>query len=1460
MKKHYIFLLLVIISMFPLWLHGQPAYDIRSYSSSDGLSQTTATRILQDKNRLLWLSTWDGLNSFNGYEFTTYKASHQERGIPLSNNRITYIDKDCKGYIWCISYDGQVSRFNPVTEEFDSISLPENFKAARIIPTKSEHVWLQSNDNDAIRINYSAKTSEYKTDIVFKGKENKNKDKLTIYEDEEGGEWIYTSYSGLYYIKPHSNNLELLDSIGAYCLTETDNYISLGLSNGRILTYSKQNKKIIQPMRKLPTQSDIIFILQNTSSELILTLDDGLFIDGKHYALPNSIQSKPILTYHLDKEGFLWMETSYHELTLFNTQKHTFTMVPFRKSVHPSGTDRLRVQEDSKGNRWFYPYYGGLGLLIPKGYTLNNNIPLTSRNCLQQTEAGNIYTVRELQKSIPWIKDDSHYVSYIDNDDNLWLSTTRWFGRISIKRGFQNHTITQTESPSRSNDYRSIMQDHCGRIWAGDRLGEIQIYTPDYELLGKLTLEGTISQDYSHHSFFGQTYYIHEDYQHRIWIGTKRNGLWVATPKGKQFSIKHYKHQSNDIYSLVHDNIYWILEDSNKRIWIGSYNGGICYVEEKDGNLRFIHAYNRLKQYPIEQFNQVRCLALDNKGYLWAGTTNGIVTFSTHFDSPEQVSFTTYQRQPNDTLSLSNNNVQNIFLSSQKRLFIGTFGGGLCEAICANEGNIQFKSYIGEKGIPTDIIYSIAEDNQHKLWLSGENGLATFNPSNNDFDYYDERFIGIVPMFNEGKAICTSDGQLVFPTLYGILHFNPQDIRKSNKCPNIIFTNLQIAGKNISPQKEGILSHNINYTSQITLPHKQNMFTLHFAAADMSNAENISYMYKLEGFDNTWHENGKQRTISYTNLPTGTYLFKIRSTNGDGVWVNNERCLTIIVSPSFWETPLAWCLYLLATVIIIYIVHTFYKLRNRIYIERQTAQYKLQFFTDVSHELRTPLTLITAPIENLLHYRELPAFAKEQLQLIQRNANQMLKLVNQILDFRKLQSKEVPLHFEAIELNAFLKHIIADFKPLAEERQINLEYHSTIQKQILYADTEKMECILTNLLTNAFKYTPDKRNIQVILSVNQQGIHINVTDEGIGIPLEQQKHIFKRFATIHNQNFRGTASTGIGLALVKELTERQNGTLTFSSEEGKGSSFILHFPINDKEHTAITENKKDSQSTQGNKNKSLDLFTDNKSSIQYIPTILLVEDNDDMRHFLRSIFENDYRILEATQGKEGYELACSQMPDIVITDLMMPVMDGIQLVNVLKTDIRTSHIPVILLTAKDSIESQLDAMKEGADDYITKPFSTLYLKARTENLLAQRKKLQSLYCEKLLNNASHSPSDAMEEKQLTKADQNFIKKLTDFMEQEMSNGELTVDMLAEATCMGRSSFFNKLKNLIGISPSEFIQQMRVKRAARLIEENQYTMAEISTLVGINDPHYFSRYFKKVYGITPTEYKRKVLTK
>ena len=728
--------------------------------------------------------------------------------------------------------------------------------------------------------------------------------------------------------------------------------------------------------------------------------------------------------------------------------------------------------------------------------------------------------------------------------------------------------------------------------------------------------------------------------------------------------------------------------------------------------------------------------------------------------------------------------------------------------------------------------------------------------------------------FTEAAPVLENN-QLLLGTDIGILKISPEHLQKSNYAPPIVFTGFKIQGTS--------QDLDINDLEELRLKPSERNVTFQFAALDYVAPESISYAYRLKGLEEKWNEVDNSRSASYINLPPGEYELQIRSTNSDGVWMEKARILPITVLPTFWETYWAWILYVvlfvLSTATIVYIILYIYRLRHQINIEQQLANIKLRFFTDISHELRTPLTLIASPVSEILEHETLTTNARKHLTLVHKNTERMLHLVNQILDFRKIENKKMKVLLEKTDVLSLLQKVMDNFRLIAEEKNINYQLETNQEAIETWIDQDKFEKIIFNLLSNAFKYTPANKSITVIANVESSRLIVSIKDEGIGIDLQKQQTLFQRFETLVKFNIL-QPSSGIGLSLVKELIELHCGNIEVKSQPGVGSEFTVILPMNQKvyegrENTEFILN--DGNSVPAEKKNEIIPMVEIASMADITPSetakepnqisneedpvsILIVEDNVELRNFLSDILSESYRVLTATNGQEGLDQAREYIPDLIISDIMMPAMDGLDMVKNIKENREICHIPIILLSAKSSLDDRISGLEQGIDDYITKPFSATYLKIRIKSLLHQRKELQEIYWKAWSEKLNNTQETTLEEKltpsqpQIISYDEQFMQQVMQVMEEQMENSELTVDEFAQLLNLGRSVFYQKLKSIIGLSPVDFIREIRIKRAVQLIDSGEYNFSQVAYMTGFNDPKYFGKCFKRQMGMTPSEYK------
>lgn len=1467
MKTHKTILFLFIF-IFPLKLLSQPSCHFEHYSTENGLPQYTIMDILQDRKGFMWFATWDGFSKYDGHSFKNYKVQSGDTYY-MRSNRIEQMREDAYGNIWLLSYDKEAHRFNPANESFKGVgSIPEYknklFQISKLEAKPSGKVWLLSEKEGCICIMDSLFNSQ-----IYNIDNNRIKGNIVynIFEDSDENSWLLTN-NGISFIKkgeiePISYFFDNNKAEGAqsfYSAIETGDIIWFGSNNGRIWKYTKSSSKF--DLHEIPSKSELTEFMKVSENELFLsTSNDGFFLfdintkDLTHYNSSTNpeLKSNKVHMLFFDSLEQLWFETDELGIYKFDKKKRTINYYFVKTedvaiSVFPPVA---KIIEDIYSEIWVHPRGGGFSYY--------------------DKEKDNLVPFYNDESKTDWKFSNILHAVYSDKQGNLWLSTRSHGLEKAIFDGnyFKTLRINPEIKVSIANEVRAVFQDDEHNIWIATKNRQLTIYDENYNRIGNFSNDGTIR---AKQLFPGAIYSMMQDEAGNIWIGTKGAGLFKVRKSDRQgkYHVEQFRKNPNDIFSLSEDVIYSIYQDSKKNIWIGTYGGGLNLVKTTEkGETVFINHRNNLKNYPIETGYRIRFISENKYGNVAVGTTSGLIMFSSEFAQPDDINYYYYTREPGEKASLANNDIHGIHTSKKGDTYLATFGGGLNKISAYDEKGFPtaFRAYTVQDGLPADVCLAVLEDDeQGYLWVSMENNLSKFNPEKEVFETFaDIKRIMSVSNFSEASAYRLKNNELIFGFSNGILHFDPEDIKNNQFKSQIVLSDFRIFNQSVSIADENSpLNKNIDDVENLTLTHKQNFFSIEYAALDFASPDNILYAYKLDGFDQDWVYAQKQRIANYTNIPKGEYVFRVKSTNSEGAWIDNERSLPIKVLPSFWETPWAYMLYLVLIFALFYIalkiLFSFYQLKQNVEIEKQLSEMKLRFFTDISHEIRTPLTMISAPINYLIEEEDTPVKVKKQLNLISQNTNRLLRLVNQILDFRKVQ--QFHLKIQETDLGIVAESICHNFDELAKENNIDFKFINQAKGEKIWVDRDCLEKIIMNLLSNAFKYTAKGELIQLSVFGNEKFLSVEVKDKGKGISKEKQKSLFTRFASFNED--KSKPSTGIGLFIVKDLINKHNGKIDLESELGKGSTFTVSFQkglnhFNDSDVEIVATNAESgnigTEILSGSENISEEK---NEETLDNRKTILIVEDDQDLRGFIKTILEKEHKIIEASDGIEGLEQVEKHQPDFIVSDIMMPHMDGIEFLQKLRENINTSHIPIILLTAKATIESKLEGLEYGADDYITKPFSVPYFRARINNLLERRKHLQEVYLAHLTSNSAlkFEPQAFV----ITSHDETLMKEVIKIIEENMDNSDFSVEDLSTSVGMSRSVFFNKIKSLTGFAPLEFIRDIKMKRAAQLLSSGEFMVKEVSFMIGISDTKYFGKCFKTKYGMTPQEYKNQFSNK
>ena len=943
-----------------------------------------------------------------------------------------------------------------------------------------------------------------------------------------------------------------------------------------------------------------------------------------------------------------------------------------------------------------------------------------------------------------------------------------------------------------------------------------------------------------------------------VYLGTAGNGVYrfpAADIIKTGFRISDY--QNYNLTSGFGDNYIMSFAGGNDGgVWVGTWSGGLSKIFGDGAYMQFQH--EMLFEAPIVSL-------LQNGNTLWVGSRgNGLYQYTIEGN---QLRFEKrYARGATD--KLSSDFVSVLFKDSKNRFWVGTESGlNLFDERCE-----CFKAFDKSDGLETNEATSIQEDDKGRLWVSNWSGLSviTYHDSNRvELNYHFDRTDRIQGDFFYNEVSFKDESGFIF--MGGSNGFNvldPDKVINNPFEPEVLITDMKVFGKSLYPQEElnerVILTERIQKTDEVVLKHDENSIELVFSAVHYAHPSKNRFQYKLEGFEEKWHEaNQSVPTATYTNLPDREYIFLLKASNNDGLWQATPRKLKIVILPPWWRT--IWAYFLFAGIIILLLIGFRYLIIARTTYEsnlrmaererenlEETNKAKLKFFTNISHEFRTPLTLILGPIERLLEIEGNNKQTKQQLNIVKSNASRLLRLINQLLDFRKVETGNLKLNVAEGNFVKFVNEVKLSFDLRAEELGINFNIYSSSNVIDLYFDRDQFEKILYNLLSNAFKSTPRGGEIIIKIIENEKDVELRVIDTGAGIAKENFDMIFNRFYS----NDGTLEGTGIGLSLVNSLVRLHRANIDFDSIEGEKTEFKISIQKG-KKHLSEDEIIADFKSSESIEKYLIDedAIIDSEEEqvdtkpIEDLDKILIVEDNKDVRAFIKSIFLKKYVILEAEDGKQALNLAIEEVPNLVISDVMMPVMDGIALCKKLKTNTKTSHIPVILLTARTSLIFEAEGYESGADDYISKPFSSGLLQVRVKNMIDSRKKLQQAFSQQQGQGKKVEPSMIS----YTSADELFVKSALQSIENNMSNSEYSVDDLGKDVGLSRMQLYRKLKAMVGVSANEFIRNIRLTRAAQLLKTNQYTVAEVTYMCGFVDLQYFRRCFKKQFKVTPSDY-------
>lgn len=1331
----------------------------------------------------------------------------------LVNNEVTSVIQDKNGFIW-FGTRGGLQRF----DGYDMSLLKNNFGKGNNLLSQSIEV-LQNGRQNTIWIGtksgglsaYDLKTGKITNHVnQVKSAEGFNADYILSILDADEEKLFIGTWKGFQYMNKKTGNFFIIHNNWKTFDIQTDGQLGYWVATSSGLKHLNRELK-----------NDASYDFDKPGINITSIVKDA-------------------------KRNCLWLGTWDQGLICFDLSTKKY--LNYRYNNHDahslSSNNTYRLVLDSKGILWVGTWGGGLNkfnpetgvfekieLSIPGLYTNDNQI---------------ILTIMEDPSGLLWVGTDGAGVFKFDLNQKRFVN----IGYDRKGNGLQ-----------KSTHVLSVFVDRYHKLWLGTKGGGIH-YSNDWKQFKTVP--------FAEKSFIQSVSGV---YECRAFM-EEEGFLWIATNKGlirisnKQATIGNY-----DIYTPDAGNaspasrrkINAVVKDKSGKIWIGTQENGLsCIIGFNERQQPVFKNY--LPDFGNKtalQNERVSCLLIDSKNRLWIGTYKGL-----HLYHPETDQFQAFIQNVTPGKSISNNTILCLSEDRQGNIWAGT-QSGLNKITGITGDQLNVVSFTVKDGLPSDYIHAIQPDERDYIWASTNKGIIRFHATKYSFSVFDKRDGIRSVVFSENASFKDTGGKLFFGGLEGLTYFNPDSIKINRFTPPVYFTSLTINNRPYefgkTEEDSTILDRPFYETDGITLNYEENIFSIGFAALDYHAPDKNEYMYKLEGFNKDWVYAGSNRLVSFTNLKAGTYYLKVKASNSDKIWNDEYRELKITILPPPWKTWWAYAVYVGIFLALLWATRYLglrqAALKNQLMLarmernqEKKLSDYKESLFTNISHEFRTPLTLILGPLEDLLQRKKLEGMVEKNLKLIQKQSKRMLRMVNQLLDFQKAEAGSITLTPQPGEIVSFCYDVYSLFEDEARRKNMQYTFHSDEKYFSFSFDPNKLEIVIFNILSNAFKFTPNGENISLTVKrFGERNCQIIIKDTGSGIAPNELQDIFNRFYRGKKHDATTISGTGIGLSFVKELVALHGGTIQVESDGVKGSTFMVTLPD-------IPINATTMMFADESMNQVLHTLPEtpiNPTSMQEEqeqinseaeqPIILIVEDESDMLQYVYDIISPSFSVVTATNGKEGLQKALEIIPDLVVSDVMMPEMDGIELCKQLKSDKSTSHIPIILLTALSDMAHHVQGIREGADVYLPKPFNSQLLLVHIHNLINSRNMLKELYARKIFLGSGNFEIKSFEEE--------FLFKLVKLVEDNISNSQFNNDELATLMFMSRSTFYRKLKAVTGMSGNEFIRTTRLNYASRLLASGKYSVTEAAFESGFNDIKYFRKRFQDQFGVTPSEYKQ-----
>jgi len=1338
----------------------------------------------------------------------------------LSHNQVNCIFKDSKGFMWfgtlagLSRYDGYKFKVFKHTDN-DTSSLNDDF-IVNIGQAPNNKLWVQSRTGFNI---YDPYTEKFSHDLsgYLKSVSVPDANITGIKQDADGNFWFLHATVGLFKYNPVSKRVTHLvhkvsDTTSIYANTVSD-------------------------------------LAQDSNGNIWLSYYNGVLerLDGKTYKINYRSYSIPKLPpglntsykIYIDGQDDLWAYAPSYSSSVYYLDHGLSGLKHINKGVGSGklNTDVIsNVIQDNQNRIWIATDHGGINLL--------NKADFSIRYLLNRED------------DVKTLGQNSTVYIYKDNTGIVWVGTYKrgvsFYHESIIKFAHYNHHLSDPGSLP-FGDINRFAEDKTGNIWIATNGGGL-IYFKRQTGSFKQYLHNPGNPNSLSNNVVVCLYI---DHAQNLWLGTYYGGL--ERFDGRNF--RHYRHSDTDPGSLSEDRVCSIREDSEHHIMAGTLASGVNLLDEKT------QTFSHIKFNSIDNAihsNYISALLEDRRKNLWIVTSYGVDVLmkKTH-------QFVHYLHDDKDQNSIVNNNTNNVLEDSAGLIWISTRDG----ISVFNPETGKFTNIQKRDGLPDNTAIDLREDANHNIWASTPNGLSNIIVSRSTAGLkfhcvnYNENDGLQGREFTENSSLLTHDGYLLFGGGNGFNMFKPSDIHFSKSVPNLVFTDFEIFNESLAPGEKTnnhiILPRSITESNAVNLKYNENSFSVDFAALNYFNPDKVKYQYRMEGFDHDWiGADNKIRKATYTNLDPGDYTFRVRNSDNSG-WNPEQLVLKVHITPPFWKTVWAYLLYAGAIIgALLYIRSVgIRKLRMQFALEKQKEEaqrmheldlLKIRFFTNVSHEFRTPLSLIMAPVDKILKQIPEPDIQR-QLQLVNRNARRLLNLVNQLLDFRRMEYQELKLHEKSGDIIKFIRELSYSFNDIGEQKHITFIFDAEEDEFYAGFDHDKIERIMFNLLSNAYKFTPQGGQVSVLLNVigpddkGAEYVEIRVIDTGIGIPHDKMEKIFEPFFQNDIPGSMLNLGSGIGLAITREFVKLHRGRIFVESEFNQGSCFTVVLPLQRLDKLLFTDQPTNIEhdltyppDSAPQKNGTTNINRDAKKA-----TILLVEDNDDFRFYIKDNLKDHFNIIEAENGKKGWQKALAMHPNLVVSDISMPEMNGIDLCMKLKSDSRTTHIPVILLTALIGEEQQLKGLETGASDYMTKPFNFEILLSKIRNILSQQEHMRKTYQKQVEVNPTEEHVDS--------PDELFIKKVLLLIDNNISNPNFSVEELSDDMFVSRYTLYKKILMMTGKTPNELVRSMRLKRAAQLLSTGHLTISQVGHKVGFKSQKYFVKAFKAEFNTIPSRY-------